>query len=60
MSPVVRHRLPTSRAQSHGLVEPHSHRLNTIGRPDFFSASRMIEYDAAEFCVLVLHQSYFR
>ena len=24
-------------------LEPHSHRLNTMGLPDFFRASRMIE-----------------
>ena len=52
MSPVVRQRLPTSLAHSHGLVEPHSHRLNTMGRPDLASASRMMEYEASEFCVL--------
>src|SRR5277367_2491861 len=33
MSPVVRHRFPTSLAHSHGLLEPHSQRLKTIGRP---------------------------
>ena len=43
MSPVVRHRLPTSFAHSHGFVDPHSQRLNTMGRPDFASASRMME-----------------
>src|ERR1051325_4233261 len=60
MSPVVRQRLPTSLAHSHGFAVPHSQMLNTIGRPDLNSASRMIEYEAGAFCVLVEHQSYFR
>ena len=41
MSPVVRHRLPTSPAHVHGWLTPHSHRLYTIGRPVAASASRM-------------------
>ena len=43
MSPVVRQRLPTSVAQSQGLLEPHSQRLKTMGRPADFKASRMVE-----------------
>src|SRR5467141_1780731 len=60
MSPVVRQRLPTSVAQSQGLLEPHSHRLKTIGRPADFKASRMVEYAACAFSTPVLHQSYLR
>src|SRR5208283_5211374 len=60
MSPVDRQRLPTSLAHSHGLVDPHSQMLKTIGRPDFASASRMSEYDAMESCDEWLHQSYLR
>lgn len=39
MSSVVRHRLPTSAAHSHGWTRPHSHSEYTIGRPVARSAS---------------------
>ena len=42
MSPVVRQRCATPRAQVHGLLLPHSHMLKTIGRPVAFSASRIV------------------
>ncbi len=60
MSEVVRQRFPTPPAQVQGFDVPHSQMLKTIGRPDFASASRMIEYEAGWFCVEVAHQSYFR
>ena len=41
MSPVARQSLPTPCAQSHGLVEPHSQMLKTIGRPLAASARRI-------------------
>ncbi len=43
MSPVVRHRLPMSFAQSQGLVSPHSQMLKTMGRPLASRASRIRE-----------------
>lgn len=44
MSPVVRHRLPTSEAHNHGWFRPHSQMLKTMGRPVAFSASRIVVY----------------
>src|SRR5665647_670066 len=44
MSPVVRHRLPTAGAHSHGRLLPHSQILKTIGRPDAASAPRNVVY----------------
>ena len=44
MSPVVRHRLPVPAPQVQTLSSPHSHMLNTIGRPVLASASRMASY----------------
>src|SRR6266403_2167731 len=60
ISPVVRHKLPTSLAHSHGFAVPHSHMLKTIGRPVAFNASRMVEYASSAFRFPVLHQSYFK
>jgi hypothetical protein len=60
MSPVVRHRLPTLRAHSHGWCAPHSQMLKTIGRPVARRASLMVSYEARASWVSVSHQSYFR
>ena len=42
MSPVVRQRWPTPRPTSTACCVPHSHMLNTIGRPVARSASRIV------------------
>src|SRR5512140_3607648 len=50
MSPVVLQRWPTSPAHSHGLLDPHSQMLNTIGLPAVCRASLIFVYDDFASC----------
>ncbi len=60
MSPVVRHRWPTSDAHCQGLFSPHSQMLYTMGRPVALSASRMVVYRCLASTPWLLQLSYFR
>ena len=53
-------RRPTSLAHVQGLLPPHSHRLNTIGRPVAFSASRIAVYRWTASTPWLLQLSYLR
>ena len=58
MSPVVRHRCPTSEPHSHGLFWPHSQMLYVMGRPVAFRASRMAVYRVTASTPWLLQLSY--
>src|SRR6266516_738617 len=60
MSPEVRQRLPTEGPQFHGWFLPHSQMLYTIGRPVFFSASRILVYRVTASTPWLLQLSYLR
>ena len=59
MSCVVRQEWATFSAHSQGLLVPHSHMLNTMGRPALVIALRIVMYASFALTFWVAHQSYF-